>query len=97
MLRALGYSRGLVQLSFLLESGFIALLGLIIGCGLGAWAAIQAADTLFSRDLFGMGFQPPLITLALILAGSYLASLLTTYLPARAAARVKPAEALRYE
>ncbi|HEV2459720.1 MAG TPA: hypothetical protein VGS80_15295 [Ktedonobacterales bacterium] len=55
------------------------------------------ADTLFSRDLFGMGIQPPLVTLALILARSYLATLVTTYLPARAAARVKPAEALRYE
>jgi ABC-type lipoprotein release transport system permease subunit len=30
-------------------------------------------------------------------AGAYLATLLTTYLPARAAAGVAPAEALRYE
>jgi ABC-type lipoprotein release transport system permease subunit len=39
----------------------------------------------------------PVLTIALILVGSYLATLLTTYLPSRAAASVAPAEALRYE
>jgi ABC-type lipoprotein release transport system permease subunit len=33
----------------------------------------------------------------LIVLGAYAASLLTTYLPARQASRVFPAEALRYE
>jgi len=35
--------------------------------------------------------------IALILAGAYLATLITTYLPARSASRIAPAEALRYE
>ncbi|MDB5057695.1 MAG: hypothetical protein JWO59_1167, partial [Chloroflexi bacterium] len=39
----------------------------------------------------------PWAQLALIVVGSYLASLLTTYLPARQASQVFPAEALRYE
>ncbi len=43
-----------------------------------------------------MGAQP-VLEIALILVGAYLATLLTTYLPSRAASRVAPAEALRYE
>jgi len=38
-----------------------------------------------------------LTEIVLILVGAYVATLLTTYLPARAASRVAPAEALRYE
>jgi len=46
--------------------------------------------------------QPRLLAAAartdtLILVGAYLATLVTTYLPARSASRVAPAEALRYE
>jgi putative ABC transport system permease protein len=96
MLRALGYSRRSVQAACLLESGFVALLGLIVGTVLGSWTAGQAADALYSRNAF-VGFQPPFITLTVILVGAYLTTLCTTYVPARAAARVRPAEALRYE
>ena len=35
VLRAIGYRRGMVQLSFLLESSFVVLLGVAIGVGLG--------------------------------------------------------------
>jgi ABC-type lipoprotein release transport system permease subunit len=37
------------------------------------------------------------LQLVIILGGAYLATVVTTYLPARAASRVAPAEALRYE
>jgi ABC-type lipoprotein release transport system permease subunit len=37
------------------------------------------------------------IEITLILVGAYLATLVTTFLPARTASRVAPAEALRYE
>jgi putative ABC transport system permease protein len=42
-------------------------------------------------------FHVPVIEIGLILAGAYVATLITTYLPARSASRVAPAEALRYE
>ena len=35
ILRAIGYRSGMVQLSFLIESSFIALLGIAVGLGLG--------------------------------------------------------------
>jgi len=39
----------------------------------------------------------PVLDIGLILVAAYCATLVTTFLPARAASRVAPAEALRYE
>jgi putative ABC transport system permease protein len=95
MLRALGYRRSLVQRSFLMESSFIAILGLLIGAGVGIW---QSYTFFVTNQTFGaVDFHVPVVEIAFILVGSYLATLLTTFLPSRAAARVAPAEALRYE
>ncbi|HEV2660941.1 MAG TPA: FtsX-like permease family protein [Ktedonobacteraceae bacterium] len=98
MLRAIGYSRRRVQWAFLLESSFTAILGLVIGTLLGVWSAAQTATLLIpSRNVFQDTAQLPFLELACILVCSYLATLLTTYMPAQAAAKVRPAEALRYE
>jgi len=95
MLRALGYRRSLVQQSFLMESSFIAIIGLVIGALVGVW---QSYTFFVTNQAFGaVDFHVPVIEIGLILVGSYLATLLTTYLPSRAASRVAPAEALRYE
>jgi putative ABC transport system permease protein len=95
MLRALGYRRALVQRSFLMESSFIAIIGLAIGALVGVW---QSYRFFVTDQTFGaVDFHVPVVEILLILAGSYLATLLTTFLPSRAAARVAPAEALRYE
>jgi len=95
MMRALGFRRSLVQASFLMESSFIAILGLAIGAGLGIWQSYRfiVVDKSFGE----VDFHVPVVQLVVILGGAYLATLLTTYLPARAASRVSPAEALRYE
>jgi putative ABC transport system permease protein len=95
MLRALGYRRSMVQRSFLLESSFIAVIGLVIGALVGVW---QSYTFFVTNQAFGaVDFHVPVATILLILLGAYLATLLTTYLPSRAAAQVAPAEALRYE
>ena len=95
MLRALGYRRSLVQRSFLMESSFIAIIGLVIGALVGIW---QSYTFFVTNQAFGtVDFHVPVVEIGLILIGSYLATLLTTYLPSRAAARIAPAEALRYE
>ena len=95
MLRALGYRRSRVQSSFLMESSFIAILGLVIGAVVGLW---QSYRFFVTDKMFGnVDFHVPAVEIAVILAGAYAATLLTTFLPARAASRVAPAEALRYE
>ncbi len=95
MLRALGYRRSLVQQSFLMESSLIAILGLIIGALVGVWQSYRffVVDKTFGT----VAFNVPVTQIALILIGAYLATLVTTYLPARSASRIAPAEALRYE
>jgi putative ABC transport system permease protein len=95
MMRAIGYRRSHVQRSFLMESSFIAILGLAIGVLVGLWQSYQFFVT--QKTLGTVVFHVPVMELLLILVGSYAATLVTTYLPARAAARVAPAEALRFE
>jgi putative ABC transport system permease protein len=96
MLRALGFQKGQVRLAFLLESSFIALLGIGLGVGLGAALSNEVISGL-TEDLAGATYQVPWTAMALVVALTYVASLLTTYLPARQASKVYPAEALRYE
>ncbi|HEY8283426.1 MAG TPA: FtsX-like permease family protein [Chloroflexota bacterium] len=96
MLRALGFQRGMIRASFLLESSFITLLGTLTGVGLGlvlSWNLVAY----FGKTEPQLTLSIPWFELVLIALGAYLASLLTTYLPARQASRVFPAEALRYE
>ena len=95
MLSALGYRRSLVQRSFLMESSLIAILGLLIGTLIGVW---QSYRFFVVEKTFGtVIFHVPMLEISLILVGAYLATLVTTFLPARSASRVAPAEALRYE
>ena len=97
MLRAIGYSRRLVAVSYFLESSFIAIAGVAIGVVLGL--AISY-NLLASPEFTGgtdIDFHVPWARLAVILVIAYGASALMTLLPARAASRVAVAEALRYE
>jgi putative ABC transport system permease protein len=96
VLRALGFQKSMVQLSFLLESSFIALLGIVLGVALGAVLSVQIIDSM--RDYFpAITYQVPWINIVVVVVIAYGASLLTTYLPARQASRIYPAEALRFE
>jgi putative ABC transport system permease protein len=96
MMRALGFQKGQVRLVFLIESSFIALLGIGVGVALGLGFSGTLVDNI--REGFpGMEYRVPWGALLLVVVVGYAASLLTTYLPARQASRVYPAEALRYE
>jgi putative ABC transport system permease protein len=96
MLRALGFQRGQVRLAFLIESSFVALLGIGLGVALGAALSVGIVDS-FAEQVSGIRYTVPWSTLGVIVGLAYFASLLTTLLPASQASRVYPAEALRYE
>lgn len=91
LLRALGFRQRLVAGSFLLESGFVISLSLLVGTLLALWIADRIVTSTYPS------FPLPALPLTLVLVGSYLVAFLATALPARAASRVHPAEAIRYD
>jgi putative ABC transport system permease protein len=97
MLRAIGYSRGQVALSFLLESSFVTLLGIITGMGLGIILSYFLLTSKSMTDMGMTGFFVPWLEIVPISVGAYVAALIMTYIPSRQAASIPIAEALRYE
>jgi len=94
VLRALGFQRGMVQFSFILESSFIALLGIGLGIVLGITLSYQLMSDI---EMEGLKTVVPWARIGLIVGLAYVFSLLTTFLPAWQASRIYPAEALRSE
>ena len=98
VLRAIGYRRRMVMLSFLVESSFVSLLGTLLGAVLGLILAWQAFSGITAEEgVETLTFTVPWGEIAFILVVTYGFSMLATYLPARQASRTYPAEALRYE
>jgi putative ABC transport system permease protein len=98
VLRAIGFQRRMVQLSFLLESSFITITGIVVGTGLGLLTAYNViADSARQPSWGNLRFAPPWVALVAILVTVFVASLATTYIPARRASRTYPAAALRYQ
>jgi putative ABC transport system permease protein len=98
VLRAIGFRKRMVQLSFLLESSFIALTAIVVGTGLGLAVAYNViSDSRRTPSWEHMSFAVPWGTLGVIFLAVYLVALLTTFIPALRASRIYPAEALRYQ
>ena len=99
LLRAIGYRVAMLQLVFLVETSFIALAGLAIGAAGGIWGAYVYLSSSYATTsaITPYAFAVPVPILAAILGSVYVAALFTTWLPARAAARLRPSEALRLE
>jgi putative ABC transport system permease protein len=96
MLRAIGYKRSTVALSFLMESAFVTLLGILAGITLALWLSYF----LITSDEFpatSAGYAAPWLHIIVIGTLTFLASLLMTWIPSRQAASIPTAEALRYE
>jgi len=96
MLRALGFQRKMVGWIFLIESSFVALLGIGLGAGLALIPASQMITDM-AADIPGLTFQVPWKEIIAVSGLAYTMSLLTTWLPAVQASKITPAEALRYE
>lgn len=97
MLRAIGYQARMVAFSFVLEASFIALTGILIGAVAGLILGQNIVATFFTGLTPATQHTLPWLQIGLILLLAYGFSLLTTILPAYQAARIYPAEALRYE
>ena len=96
VLRAIGYRKKMVQLTFLIESSFVVLLGIAIGVGLGTAISYFIVRDI-RQDIETIRFAFPWLQILIIVGVAYIFSLATTLLPARQASNIYPAEALRYE
>jgi putative ABC transport system permease protein len=96
MLRAIGYQTNTVALTFVLESSFVALMGIISGV---------VGGVIVTRNLFTIGqfagetnsFIIPWVEILVFASVAFIVSLVMTWWPSRSAASVPVAEALRYE
>jgi putative ABC transport system permease protein len=95
VLRALGFPARVVRRAFLIESSFVALEGILLGTGL----SIVTSYLLFRNDdelqAAGGAFPVPWLAIAVLVVATAAASLAATAWPARKAARIRPAVALR--
>jgi putative ABC transport system permease protein len=94
VLRALGFSSGAVGGGLLVESAVVALLGAGLGVSVGLFVAHNTVVFL-SRLNPELRFAVPWDQIGVVVAIALAAALLMTILPARAAGRLTPAEALR--
>ena len=87
-----------MRLGFLLEAAFLALTSIVVGTALGLALAYNVIDDARRQATWpSVHLIVPWINLAVIFVVVMVVALATTYLPARRASRVYPAEALRYE
>jgi lipoprotein-releasing system permease protein len=111
ILRTMGASPGLIQRIFLVQGLAIGLLGSLTGVGLGLLIALNidvivpTIEAIFQvrflpRDVYFISELPSDVRLSDVVTVGLMAfglSVLATLYPSRRAAKVQPAEALRYE
>ncbi len=93
VLRSLGFVSPKVRIAFLLESGFVALEGILVGSIL----ALVTASQLMAHGDFGEGisFTIPWLNVLILTSSAMVASLVATAWPAQQASAIPPAVALR--
>ena len=95
MLRATGFTQGMVLRSFLLEYSFVALLGIAIGVGLGLLVVYNLSVSPQATANGVQHFVAPWVTAIEIAGIAYLLVLAAIAVPALRAARLLPADAIR--
>lgn len=93
VLRSLGFPAAAVRRAFITESSFVAAEGIVVGAVL----AVIVAWRLVGQGTFGdrLEFSVPPVQLAVLILGTFFASVLATATPAQQASRIRPAVALR--
>ena len=98
VLRAIGFRRSTVQGTFVLEASFLALSSIAMGTALGLVVAYNViTDAASHASWAGVSFDVPWTMLAVIFVAVYAVAIATALVPARRAARIEPASALRYQ
>lgn len=97
VLRALGTSAKVVKRSFLTESAFVAVQGVLIGAGLGLVSAYQVIVNSSTFGEANLDFVWPWAGLAIAVIVPTLAALLAAAAPAKRASMINPAVDLRTE
>jgi len=96
MLRALGYTRRMIGMTFLIESAFIAFMGVASGIVFALILARQLITEQFANQ--GVtSFVIPWVQVAIIGGLAFGSALIMTLVPSRQAASIPIARALRYE
>jgi lipoprotein-releasing system permease protein len=103
ILVSMGASRGAIMRIFMLQGTLIGAAGTLVGAALG-WAVCRVLDHYkliqVPVDVYQIAYVPFRLLPAdalVVVAGAILTCFLATLHPARGAARLDPAEALRYE
>jgi putative ABC transport system permease protein len=94
MLRAIGFRRGMITKSFLIETSFVTVLAILIGVALGIGVGYEIYVDNYKEE--GSRFVIPWINLIVISIIAYVATIIFTFYPSIQASKIPPAEALRY-
>lgn len=95
VLRALGFQARTIRRSFLMESAFVALEGILLGAGLGLLTTYLLYTKSSAFNGINLGFPIAWGEILTLIAITFAASLLTTVVPARRASLIEPAVAVR--
>jgi len=93
VMRAIGFQRNMILNTFLLETSFVALLGIVMGVVLGLMLSYRLFDWGGFSEI--SEFVIPWGEVVLVLLIAFAVTILATLPPSRKAARLAPAEALR--
>ena len=111
ILRTLGMSPKSVMAIFMVQGSLIGIVGTVSGCILGVLAALNVSDMVawlervlgiqfLSSDVYFISYLPSRLEmsdLGVIVSSAFGLTFLSTLYPAWRAARIQPAEVLRYE